>query len=241
MYIAALVVANFYTGIVIDAVTEKQQKIERRLRGAEQGADDESDPANSEGDSIKNDLKAFQSLLARKLEETEKLIKQTERHEAVQRKEHRDSRREAMGFSQKRLARALGVLSLFSFFLLSLHVITCILYGQWNQHALLYYYDISSFMNGDCKTTDGQDAYYVTQCDGVDLTHWGTQSEYITLSVLSSVLFAGHVIELTFYIASLGKEAFYLSEEDAEMHPFVLSEGVQWTTLYNLVFPAPFY
>ena len=239
MYIAALVIANFYCAIVIDAVAEKHQKIEKRLGGPDQYSDDESDPADSEPDSIKSELKAFQTLLACKLEETQKLIKKVERQEAVQRKEKRDARREANGFSHKRLARALGFLRLFSFFLLSLHVVTCILYGQWNEHALLYYYDISSFMEGDCKTTDGRAALFVTQCDGVNLTHWDSQSEYITLSVLSSVLFAGHLIELTVYIASLGKEAFYLSKEDAEMHPFSLSKGVQWSTLWKLVISAP--
>ena len=46
----------------------------------------------------------------------------------------------------------------------------------------------------------------------VDLTHWDSQSEYITLSALNSVLFAGHLIELTVHISSMGRKAFYLSK-----------------------------
>ena len=53
----------------------------------------------------------------------------------------------------------------FNQLLLVLHVLTCILYGQWNTHALLYYYDISGFMT-DCEVTSsgGTD---ISQCKQV--------------------------------------------------------------------------
>ena len=54
----------------------------------------------------------------------------------------------------------------FNQLLLVLHVLTCILYGQWNTHALLCYYDISGFMT-DCEVTSsgGTD---ISQCKQVD-------------------------------------------------------------------------
>ena len=57
-----------------------------------------------------------------------------------------------------------GFKATFSQCLLVLHVITCILYGQLNTAALLYYYDISSFMS-DCAS--GGAATDISQCKQV--------------------------------------------------------------------------
>ena len=127
------------------------------------------------------------------------------------------------------------ILFYFSCFLLVLHVVTCALYGQWNHNARLYYYDISNFMSGNCTSSSGTTTTDVSDCDGVDLTHWDSQSEYITLNVLNSVLFVGHVLEVLFIIGCLRMEAFYLSEEAPKPHPWKLTPGVQWVNLWKLV------
>ena len=109
-----------------------------------------------------------------------------------------------------------GFKATFSQCLLVLHVITCILYGQWNTAALLYYYDISSFMS-DCGS--GGAATDISQCKQVRSTNPHCLSQPRQVPALSrSHTVSLHTVSLDSLSHCLARLALTLSRSISFSH-----------------------
>jgi len=117
------------------------------------------------------------------------------------------------------------------------HLVTCVLFGQWNQNASIYHYDIAKTYS-TASAIDGGVSISAYHRDSFEWTR--SSDEFRALQGLNAFLLFLYVVELCFIGGVLRSRFFVIDSVETWKPPWrgEWKAGIQWTQIWKISYLA---